>query len=100
MLASSRSADFKFRSVEPMVGRTMRKLTLIAMLCILVAVAPGSASAVTLRWPKPTLVNPVTVTLGTGYTHTALSATQDYIVKLPPTKKYGGTFLEGGHNMV
>jgi hypothetical protein len=44
-------------------------------------------------------VNPITVTLGTGYTHTYLSTSRDYYVKLPPTKKYGGTWIEGGHNV-
>ncbi len=78
----------------------MRKHTIIAMLCTLAAAVSGSASAATLRWPQPTLVNPVTVTLGTGYTHTMLSTTRDYIVKLPATQKRGGTWLEGGHNIV
>jgi hypothetical protein len=78
----------------------MRKRTFIAMLCTLAAALPGSASAATLRWPQPTLVNPITVTLGTGYTHTILSTTRDYIVKLPATQKRGGTWLEGGHNIV
>lgn len=78
----------------------MRTRTIFALLCGLLACAPGAASAVTLRWPKPTLVNPITVRLGTGYTHTTLSTTQDYIVKLPSTKKYGGTWIEGGHNIV
>jgi len=53
-----------------------------------------------LRWAPPALVDPTTITLGTGYTHTVLSPTRDYVVKLPPTQKVGGTFVEGGHNVV
>jgi hypothetical protein len=45
-------------------------------------------------------VKPITIQLGTGYTHTTLSPTQDYVLKLPPTKKVGGTWIEGGHNIV
>jgi len=78
----------------------MRKRSILALLATLTACASGSASAVTLRWPRPTLVNPITIQLGTGYTHSLLSTTRDYVVKLPPTKKYGGTFLEGGHNVL
>ena len=78
----------------------MRKRTILVLLCGLAACAPGSASAATLRWPKPTLANPITVQLGTGYTHTTLSSARDYVVKLPATQKRGGTWLEGGHNVV
>ncbi|HEX7289578.1 MAG TPA: hypothetical protein VF250_00500 [Conexibacter sp.] len=78
----------------------MRTRTILALLCGMAACAPAGASAATLRWPKPTLTNPITVQLGTGYTHTMLSTTRDYVVKLPSTKKYGGTWLEGGHNIV
>jgi hypothetical protein len=46
------------------------------------------------------LVNPVTIQLGPGYTHTILSPTQDYIVELPAGEKTGGTWLDGGHNVV
>jgi hypothetical protein len=52
-----------------------------------------------LRWAPPTLVNPITITLGTGYTHTSLSTSRDYYIKLPSTKKVGGTWLDGGHNI-
>jgi hypothetical protein len=53
-----------------------------------------------LRWAPPTLVEPKTITLGTGYTHTTLLTNRDYIVKLPATKKVGGTWIDGGHNVV
>jgi hypothetical protein len=53
-----------------------------------------------LRWAPPTLVEPKTITLGTGYTHTVLATNRDYIVKLPATKKVGGTWIDGGHNVV
>lgn len=78
----------------------MRARTILALLCGLAACAPGTASAATLRWPKPTLSNPTTVQLGTGYTHTTLDTARDYIVKLPPTRKNGGTWIEGGRNIV
>jgi hypothetical protein len=53
-----------------------------------------------LPWAPPLLVEPKTITLGTGYTHTTLAADRDYIVKLPATKKVGGTWIDGGHNVV
>jgi hypothetical protein len=73
---------------------------IVAVLCAALATASASASAATLRWPAPTLVNPITINLGTGYTHTTLSTTRDYVVRLPATQKVGGTWLEGGHNIV
>jgi hypothetical protein len=62
------------------------------------SISPPTAEA--LAWAPPALVNPKTIELGTGYTHTSLSSSRDYIVKLPPTKKVGGTWLDGGHNVV
>lgn len=65
---------------------------------------PAAASLTTttsrLRWAPPTLVEPKTITLGTGYTHTILPTNRDYIIQLPPTKKIGGTWIDGGHNVV
>lgn len=45
-------------------------------------------------------MDPITIELGTGYTHTTLSPTKDYIVKLPATQKVGATWIEGGHDVV
>lgn len=59
-----------------------------------------TAPAGTLRWAPPPLVEPKTITLGTGYTHTALATNRDYIIKLPTTKKVGGTWIDGGRNVV
>jgi hypothetical protein len=59
-----------------------------------------SSAGPQLRWAPPELVNPITIQLGNGYTHTSLSPQRDYIVKLPPTDKLGGTWLDGGHNVV
>ncbi len=59
---------------------------------------PGSSAG--LEWQPPELQNPITIELGNGYTHTALSTHRDYIVKLPPGQKVGGTWLDGGHNVV
>lgn len=60
----------------------------------------GTGSAAALRWAPPILVDPLTITLGTGYTHTVLSPARDYILRLPETKKIGGTWIEGGRNVV
>jgi hypothetical protein len=60
----------------------------------------AARTGTTLRWAPPTLVEPKTITLGTGYTHTILPTNRDYIVKLPATKKVGGTWIDGGHNVV
>jgi hypothetical protein len=62
------------------------------------ASAPSAAEP--LRWAPPPLVDPKTIELGDGYTHTTLSPSRDYVVKLPATKKVGGTWLDGGHNVV
>jgi hypothetical protein len=53
-----------------------------------------------LRWPAPALLEPETIELGTGPTTTVLDETRDYIVKLPATKKVGGTAIIGGRNVV
>jgi hypothetical protein len=53
-----------------------------------------------LRWAPPTLVEPKTIVLGTGYTHTTLATNRDYIIKLPATKKVGATWIDGGRNVV
>jgi hypothetical protein len=44
-------------------------------------------------------VNPIAIALGTGYTHTYLSTSRDYLIELPHTRKHGGTWIEGGHNV-
>src|SRR5215475_8549639 len=66
--------------------------------------AIGSATALAdtdgLRWAPPTLSNPTTIQLGQGVTHTVLDTSKDYIVKLPPYTKVGGTEIDGGHNVV
>jgi hypothetical protein len=59
-----------------------------------------TAPAGALRWAPPLLVEPKTITLGTGYTHTTLANNRDYVIKLPTTKKVGGTWIDGGHNVV
>jgi len=53
-----------------------------------------------LRFAPPTLVNPVTIELGTGTTQTILDNSTDYIIKFPKTKKIGSTYIIGGHNIV
>jgi len=60
----------------------------------------ATAPPATLHWAPPALVEPKTITLGTGYTHTTLLTNRDYIVQLPATKKVGGTWIDGGHNVV
>jgi hypothetical protein len=82
--------------VAQMPGRVACTLALLAS-CALAG--PASAFATTLAWAPPKLVNPITITLGTGYTHTILAPERDYLIKLPHTRKIGGTWLEGGHNV-
>jgi len=53
-----------------------------------------------LRFAPPVLSNPITVQLGTGFTQTTMDPTRDYIIKLPASKKTGGTALIGGRNVV
>jgi hypothetical protein len=62
--------------------------------------AASEAPADPLRWAPPALTDPITIELGTGYTHTTLSTARDYVVRLPPTQKVGATWIEGGHNVV
>jgi hypothetical protein len=63
-------------------------------------VEDGGISSSQLRWPRPTLIDPTTISLGNGYTETKLDPTKDYIIDLPSTKKVGATLLMGGHNIV
>jgi hypothetical protein len=69
---------------------------------LLLALVPGHVQAAIgqLRWSPPPLVNPTTIQLGPGVTHTVLNHSKDYIIKLPPFQKVGGTEIEGGHNVV
>jgi hypothetical protein len=60
----------------------------------------ATAGSSPLRWAPPVLVEPKTIKLGTGYTHTVLATNRDYILKLPATKKVGGTWIDGGRNVV
>jgi len=53
-----------------------------------------------LRWAPPALINPITIALKDGYTHVRLDPQQDYILKLPPYPKRGGTHITGGRNVV
>ena len=53
-----------------------------------------------LRWAPPVLVNPVVIELGDGPTYTQLKTDQDYVIKLPKTKKVGSTVIDGGRNVV
>lgn len=53
-----------------------------------------------LLWAPPPLSHPITIELGDGTTHNSLRPDQDYIIKMPHTKKVGSTILEGGRNIV
>jgi hypothetical protein len=61
---------------------------------------PPTENEAKLRWQPPELVNPAVIKLGNGYTHTSLSTKRDYIIELPKDRKVGGTWLDGGHNVV
>lgn len=60
----------------------------------------ASGPNTTLHWAPPTLVNPQTITLGTGWTSNTLDTNTDYIIKMPSTAKQNQTVLTGGHNIV
>ena len=53
-----------------------------------------------LRWPPPVLKEPHTIALGQGFTQLRLEPDRDYILRLPGERKLGGTFIEGGRNVV
>jgi hypothetical protein len=53
-----------------------------------------------LPWPPPPLSNPQTLALGDGFTVLHLQAGRDYVLRMPPGRKVGGTFVEGGRNVV
>jgi hypothetical protein len=55
---------------------------------------------VRLRWAPPALSHPMVIELGDGPTDTKLRDDQDYVIKLPQTKKVGATIIEGGRNVV
>lgn len=52
-----------------------------------------------LIWSPPSLTSPTTINLSTGETKHTLDTNKDYIIKLPPTKKIGRTWIEGGRNI-
>lgn len=79
----------------------MLRRPLLATAAIAGALLPAApAAADSLRWAPPPLTNPTTIELGQGFTITSLDRTRDYIVKLPPYKKLGGTVIRGGRNVV
>ncbi len=62
--------------------------------------APLGEREARLLWAPPPLDHPITLQLRDGPTYNKLSDDQDYIVKLPRTKKVGSTILVGGRNIV
>jgi hypothetical protein len=61
---------------------------------------PDPIRCAPLNWPPPRLSAPETIALGTRYQHVVLRPDRDYVLKLPPGRKLGGTFVEGGRNVV
>jgi hypothetical protein len=53
-----------------------------------------------LNWRPPRLDDPETIALGDGFAQLHLAAGRDYVLRLPPGRKVGGTFVEGGRNVV
>ncbi|HEY6779455.1 MAG TPA: hypothetical protein VI111_00790, partial [Thermoleophilaceae bacterium] len=53
-----------------------------------------------LRWAPPVLKDPQTIELGRGFSNLRLEPGRDYILRLPPGRKLGGSFVEGGRNVV
>lgn len=68
-----------------------------ASLCLLAAPA---FAAVPLKWAPPALVNPVVITIGSGFFHARVSTSQDCILRWPSTKHVGTVWIEGCHNLV
>lgn len=78
----------------------LRCVAVTAMLMAACLALPGAASSATLTWPRPTLVNPVTINMTTARTYYNLDPTRDYRLKLPTTVyNRGGIVIEGGHNV-
>lgn len=59
-------------------------------------IALGASS---MLWPAPPLTKPTTIRLGSGPTVSRLNPDQDYILKLPDTRKLGSTVILGGRNI-
>jgi hypothetical protein len=58
-----------------------------------------AATPVGSHWPRPKLVNPITIRLTTGSQILHLSDTRDYILSMPSVKKTGTLRVYGGHNV-
>ena len=86
--------------MHPLRTRTLFALTGATCFALLAVASSAAADTPELRWPPPRLQSPITIKLGTGFTVSRLDDNRDYIVKLPPTLKTGGTVIEGGHNVV
>jgi hypothetical protein len=61
---------------------------------------PAASSVEPLRWAPPSLVKPLRVQLGDGYTNTTLGPRTDARIVLPKHDKVGGVTIEGGHDIV
>jgi hypothetical protein len=61
---------------------------------------PDPVRCAPLRWAPPVLDDPQTIDLGDGYSDVRLEPDRDYVLRLPPTRKLGGAFVEGGRNVV
>ncbi|QUD89162.1 hypothetical protein [Phenylobacterium montanum] len=68
-----------------------------ASLCLLAAPA---LAAVPLKWAPPALVNPVVITIGSGFFHARVATNQDCVLRWPSTKHVGTVWIEGCHNLV
>jgi hypothetical protein len=78
----------------------LRSATLTATLLVACLLVTGEASAATLTWPRPALVNPVTIDMTTARTYYNLDPARDYKLRLPPTVyDRGGIVIEGGRNV-
>jgi hypothetical protein len=83
------------------VPNVLRGVLPVALsLLVLFPAAARADAGQSLRWAPPVLTNPTTIQLGQGVTNTTLDTSKDYIVKLPPYQKLGGTEIQGGRNVV
>jgi hypothetical protein len=73
-----------------------------ATACAVPARTPSAAAPTgpTLRWPPPTLTNPITITVSSRGGVLSLDARRDYVVKVGHVRHKGGLVISGGHNVV
>lgn len=67
---------------------------------LIIRTRPDPLRCAPLRWAPPALESPRTIRLSRGFDKVALEPGQDYVLRLPRERKLGGTFVEGGRNVL